>query len=367
MRLNNRVNLSALACIGLLLSCTGCDKSDTPACESISPATPEAAPPKPVDIAAASATPTAPTAPSTPADGNPYFIRSRSGSQSRAAIRAPADEIRGKSFFWKVTADDGSFVYLLGSVHVANKGMYPLPKVIEDAFAACPNLVVEVNEDAVDQVKLMQTVVERGMYKAGDTITKHLSEKGNKALKEFDAKSGLPLGYQMMKPWLVAVTITLTELQKLGFDPSLGIDKHFMAAAKKADKKVLELESVEFQLGVMSGFSDELQEKFLISTILEISTIKTEFDKMIQAWKDGDVENMEKMLFRQLKEEPELKPVYDKLFFERNAGMAGKIEGYLKSRQPHFVVMGAGHLVGDKGIVKLLTDKKYKMEQVGTR
>jgi uncharacterized protein YbaP (TraB family) len=278
------------------------------------------------------------------------------------------EEGSGKSFFWKVTADDGSYVYLLGSVHVANKEMYPLPKAIEDAFAACDKLVVEVNEESVDQVKLMQTMMGTGMYKAGDSITKHLSEKCNKALKEFDEKNSLPMGYTMMKPWLLAVTITVTEVQKLGFDPSLGIDKHFMTAAKEKKKEILELESVDFQLGVLSGFSDELQEKFLLSTFLEIGTIKAEFEKMIKAWKSGDVDNMEKLLFKPLKEDPELKPVYDKLFFDRNAGMTDKIEGYIASKKPHFVVMGAGHLVGDKGIVKLLMDKKkYKVEQVPTK
>ena len=38
--------------------------------------------------------------------------------------------------------------------------------------------------------------------------------------------------------------------------------------------------------------------------------------------------------------------------------MAGKIDGYLKKpKMPYFVVVGAGHLIGNKGIVRLLERK----------
>ena len=44
--------------------------------------------------------------------------------------------------------------------------------------------------------------------------------------------------------------------------------------------------------------------------------------------------------------------------------MAEKIEGYLKGKEEVFVVVGAAHLIGEKGILKLLGDKGYHMEQV---
>jgi uncharacterized protein len=44
--------------------------------------------------------------------------------------------------------------------------------------------------------------------------------------------------------------------------------------------------------------------------------------------------------------------------------MVAKIEGYLKSKTGYFVVVGAGHLVGEKGIITLLQKKGYKVEQL---
>jgi uncharacterized protein YbaP (TraB family) len=283
---------------------------------------------------------------------------------SGATIRA-ADDTGDKTFLWKVSSDS-NYVYLLGSVHVATKALYPLPKSIEDAFAKSTNLVLEVDESKADPAAMQKTLMEKGIYPAGDSIMKHLSKDGQKTLNDYLEKNGADLGAMaQMKPWLLAVQITAEQLVKLGLDPSQGVDKHFLAEAQKADKKVLELESVEFQLGALSGFSDDLQEKFLISSILETGTIKTEFEKLLDCWKKGDAETMDKLLFKQLVEHPDLKPVFEKLFYERNIGMTDKIEGYLKTKEPHFVVMGSGHLVGDRGILKLLADKKYKIEQIG--
>jgi uncharacterized protein YbaP (TraB family) len=36
----------------------------------------------------------------------------------------------------------------------------------------------------------------------------------------------------------------------------------------------------------------------------------------------------------------------------------------LKGKETHFVVVGAGHLVGEKGIVNLMEKKGYKVEQI---
>ena len=72
----------------------------------------------------------------------------------------------------------------------------------------------------------------------------------------------------------------------------------------------------------------------------------------------------ELMLKVPVKDVPEYKPLMEKMFDERNVKMAEAIEGFLKGNDSCFVVVGAGHLVGQKGIVKLLQDKQYQVEQV---
>jgi hypothetical protein len=44
--------------------------------------------------------------------------------------------------------------------------------------------------------------------------------------------------------------------------------------------------------------------------------------------------------------------------------MVSKIEEYLKEKETFFVIVGAGHLVGNQGIIELLKGKGFLLEQL---
>jgi len=56
--------------------------------------------------------------------------------------------------------------------------------------------------------------------------------------------------------------------------------------------------------------------------------------------------------------------IYEKLIYERNRNMVSKIEEFLRTKETYFVVVGAGHLVGKKGIIEMLKGKRYPVEQL---
>ena len=71
---------------------------------------------------------------------------------------------------------------------------------------------------------------------------------------------------------------------------------------------------------------------------------------------------MAELLFVEaINENPAYIKIYEKLFFERNIKMTNKILSYLKSSESYFVIVGAGHLIGEKGIVRLLEKKGYEV------
>jgi uncharacterized protein YbaP (TraB family) len=85
---------------------------------------------------------------------------------------------------------------------------------------------------------------------------------------------------------------------------------------------------------------------------------------MVRAWTSGDAQTLESILADAMPPDASLAPILKKLFDERNDKMTSKIEGYLKSNGTYFVIVGAGHLVGKKGIVELLKSKGYGVEQL---
>ena len=269
--------------------------------------------------------------------------------------------------FWKVKDSNGNDkVYLLGSIHVVPDDLYPLKKDIEDSFKNSNYLVVEADAANIDMAKVQQLTMQHGMYSAGNDLKSNIPEKLYNRLAEELKKTGMftiDLA-ATMKPWLISLTLVQLQLMQMGLNMENGVDMHFIKMAKDK-KEILELESAEFQIELLSGFSDELQVEFLKSAVEESPNIKEKFDNMLDAWKKGDTKKLVKIIKEEYKDKPKLQPVYDKLIYDRNVTMTEKIEGYLKDKtdKKYFVAVGAGHLVDKGGIVDLLTKKGFKIEK----
>jgi uncharacterized protein YbaP (TraB family) len=279
---------------------------------------------------------------------------------------APASVERGsKLFLWKASSPTTE-VYLFGSIHLGKKDFYPLAKEIEGAFERSKYLVVEADETKIDAVKLQQLSFEYGLYAPPDSLAKHVSPETMKALGALCEKLGLPAGsVELMKPWLLSISLSSLSLIKLGYSPELGIDRHFTRAAKEKNKEILELESMEFQIKLLAGLSEELQVKFLELTLDEAAEAKERMEKVVAAWSKGDTATLEEeMLKKRAAKNAAQAEFQAKLIDERNGSMAKKIGDYLRTKDVHFVVVGAAHLIGEKGIVRLLEKDGFKVEQV---
>ena len=267
-----------------------------------------------------------------------------------------------KSFLWKIQSKT-STVYVLGSLHLAKKEIYPLSQKIENAFDQSDFLVVEANVNDIKKIDI-QKLMESAFYPANDALEKHVSPETFEWVKKETEGLGIPLELlDKQKPWFLAMTLVSLESIKLGLDPNLGIDKYFLSKAE-GKKKILELESLDYQIRLLSGFSEKDQELFLIYTLKDLNVMEQEMGPLIQAWVSGDAQAMESILARSVSEDKRLSAILEKLIFERNRRMVAKIEDFLRTKETYFVIVGAGHLVGNQGILKLLRGKGYLIEQL---
>lgn len=278
------------------------------------------------------------------------------------AVHLRADASPGqKSFLWKVRSN-ASTVYLLGSVHAFRKGLYPLPRKIEDAFSESDTLVVEADINGLG-VESAMAMLGGALYPENETLERHLSSETFELAKKRLAGFGIPIElFQKTKPWLLALMISALEMQKLGLDPEYGIDRHFLDKARDG-KRIVELESIAYQVNLLSSLSDAEQDVFLLHTLKDMDHLQQEMEIMLTAWSAGDTKVMESILTKEAGQDPGISSVYEKLLSERNKGMSSRIEGFLKTGGKYFVVVGAGHLVGKGGIPELLRGKGYSVEQ----
>jgi uncharacterized protein YbaP (TraB family) len=280
---------------------------------------------------------------------------------AQAQQAAPSQPKPRRFLMWKATSPTTT-VYLVGSIHVGDSSMYPLPREVESAFAAAKVLTVEINIKAVDQSKTLALVQTAGLYGAGDSLTKHLSKETISALEDYCTKHGVPRDQlERLKPWVVAVTIAAMAWQQAGEDPALGIDMHFLNETKPP-QRVDEMETIESQLSIFATATEEEQQAMLATTLKQGDTMKDMIKRLQAAYVSGDPVALQKIM----DEESDLgsKTLTKKLLDDRTVIMAAKIDEYLKGKDPVFVVVGAAHIIGDKGAARLLRDKGYKVEQV---
>jgi uncharacterized protein YbaP (TraB family) len=271
---------------------------------------------------------------------------------------ASARAVNDRALFWQVQSDTAK-VYLLGSIHYADESFYPLRREIEQAFYSSGHLVVEINIDADKAQRYRELMQQKGSYQGEATIRDHISEETYRQLQYRLRRLGMPLDMvHKQKPGMLVLTLTAVQVMKMGFMPELGIDAYFLKRAVDSKKHIIELETVEQQMDIFLNVSDG--DLILRETLHSLDEADMLMMDMTRCWKRGDEVCLEQILFEDaMTRYPSLIRIYDDLFFRRNENMANDIKGFLEGEGTYFAVIGAGHLVGDKGIPVLLRNAGF--------
>ncbi len=269
-----------------------------------------------------------------------------------------------KPMLWKVSDADNS-LYMLGSFHLLKDSDYPLAKSTDAAFEDAEQLVFEISPEEMNNPALGQKMAQAAMRTDGKTLQQSMSEATWKQLEAFAAERKMPIAnFQGFEPWFVTLIMSVTEMQKIGLNPELGLDKHFMNRAAKAGKPAKGLETGESQIAVLDGMSAKLQEQSLQDLLDDAGNMKTEIDKMHDIWRKGDDKGLFDLMTREMVEKyPEL---YQSINVDRNKAWLPKLDALLKDNDKDdvLVVVGALHLLGKDGVVEMLKDKGYKVERM---
>lgn len=285
-----------------------------------------------------------------------------------APAPAPAAAHAEKHMLWKVTSG-ASEAWLLGSLRAVPRDLYPLPAEVEQAFERSTHLVIELDVET-ELAEIAKLKEEKGRLAANETVGQHVSRETADLLfafcKEHDIRAREVEG---LRPWFIATEVVEpTVLKSLGYDEGIGLDRHFIQQAKQRGKRILELETFADRVGVLAGMTEPLQEKLLDSMLRDAPRRSERYRGMIAAWRTGDLAEIERLTvgLRQEGEagKGESKEVWEKLIDFRNAKMADKLAEDLKGPGPLFACVGVEHLVGGKGMLKLLEAKGLKVEQV---
>ena len=255
-------------------------------------------------------------------------------------------------------------IYLLGSIHLADQSFYPLRKDILNAYERSDALVVEADIlSAESDMSIQQKIMAESLYPPGDNLKNHISAGLYQQLQTWLLQRNIPEPlFNRQRPAIAMITLSMVEMQARGLNPQLGIDRHFLQQAHKSDKPILELESVLEQLRMLNSL--ENPDQFLKQTLEQLAELDEFVPRMKQAWKEGDAGDLYQLVIAEgLAEHPDFAPLYEALFFKRNRDMADTIQQLGTEHSVLFVIVGAGHLVGERSVTELLQQQGYQITQ----
>ena len=281
-------------------------------------------------------------------------------TQAPAAPR-PARERPGSLPLWRVADGPRTIAWLLGSIHALPRGRYPLPAAIDAAFQGSGTLVEEVDLAEMESPATLQVAATRALLVDGTSLEAIVGPEIWAAVRDKAEASGLPApALQRMKPWMAAVALVAPVLQKAGYDPSLGVDRHFYERARKRNLPVQGLETPAYQFDRLDGLDRAVQVDLLKTTLEDLDQQVDQVAEVTAAWARGDVAILERLLLDTFREAP---PVYARLIVERNQAWVDPVAGCGAKPAPCFVVVGTAHLIGPDGLVALLRKRGLSVEQ----
>jgi uncharacterized protein YbaP (TraB family) len=265
-----------------------------------------------------------------------------------------------RHFLW-ILSGKHNHVYVMGSFHLLRSSDYPLAPEFEAAYKDAEALCMEIDFDDLDEGALALKMLSVARMPEGKTLSGAL---GNDYPAVHDKAKALGIDLKPLdgfQPWFVAITASVTELMRLGFNPNEGVEKHFFARARTDHKEICGFETAEEQLKLLSSMSPAEQAQLLTQSIDELADVATQMNEMLDAWKHGDERQLLKTAFRQMQSNPEL---YRAMILDRNRRFAQAIERLLGTDRDYLVILGAGHLVGHDSVLRMLKKDGHRARQL---
>lgn len=270
---------------------------------------------------------------------------------------APVSAQASSGCIWKITGPTGGTLYLGGSIHALRSTDYPLPGGYNRAFESSNRLALEVEPGALRTSG--NALVRAGKYPSGDSLKNHVDPRTYDYLKRvFGLMKVSEDKFSRYRPWFLVLMLESPGTRGLSDD--LGVDEFITKRARANGKQIVGLESGPEHYAVFSGLNDRQSEALLLVQFIPVANTGSS-DQLMSAWRRGDVEALARMTHAAYADFPAFG---DRLLGARNRRWVPKMEGYLKSGQTYFVVVGAAHLGGSDGLIALMRARGCKVEQL---
>jgi len=275
-------------------------------------------------------------------------------SKTAASPKTDSDN----ALLWKIEGKKlKSPSYLYGTIHIIGSDDYFLPNGLNEAFEATEQLALELD---MDDPRMAMALLTGGIMKNDTVLADLLDEKTYAQVNAYFTDSlGMPgaamATMEKMQPFLLASMM----YPKMLDSEMKSYEMEFVKMAKNANKEVFGLETVEDQLSTISKIPYTSQANMLAEMVTEFGEQKARTQQMIDLYVNQDITGLHKYVT----ESEDMEGYEEFMLDTRNQNWIPVI-GEMASEKPTLFAVGAGHLYGEQGVIKLLQNAGYTLTPV---
>jgi uncharacterized protein YbaP (TraB family) len=256
-----------------------------------------------------------------------------------------------QSLLWKIDAARlNSPSYIYGTIHIKDKRVFQFDKKVYEAMESCSAFAMEVDLNPDNMAGFAQ----RLMLPEGKTLQDIFKPEEYSLIKSIiEMEAGLDMSLiDRMKPF---VLLSLGMNLQIAGDMEVTMDEFFYHQALQAGKRIIGLETLEEQVEML----EEIPTVYIADYFKNFHKGAEDLEEIIMLYCRAELDH----LLVLMQEDKAMATLEKQLITKRNRKMVSSVIPLMKE-QPSFIAVGAGHLPGRKGILRLLEKRGYSLTPV---
>lgn len=285
--------------------------------------------------------------------GNPVWSQSADANAEQKLANSLLWEISGKGL------EAPSYVF--GTIHMIDREHYFFSEAAQEAFGNAHNITFEIDMEEMMDMSVMMPLLMKSFMRGDTTLRDLLTEEDYQLVSGHFQDIGLPMMFvERIKPMFLSTLSSGDMSNPMQQQDIVSYEMELMAMAREQEKEIMGLETAEYQMSMFDSIPYRQQAQMLVETIRDESgAAEDQMERMVRLYTDQDIEGMQAMM----EEEQDVMDYQDLLLVNRNRNWIPIMEKRM-AEGPSFFAVGAGHLAGTQGVLRLLMEAGYTVRPV---
>jgi len=263
----------------------------------------------------------------------------------------------GRGLLWKIETPGALPSHLFGTFHSSDPRIVTLPCPVRRAFDGASSYTMEMIMNGTGLVSMAEAM----FFSDGRTLKQVLGDElYRETLEAMRLETAQAGAIDNMKPWAIMLVLSSPRHQGRG----LFLDLALQLDATRLNKPTYGLESMKEQIEVFNGMRIEDQVVMLRDTLQSQRLLAGAMEELTRLYLQRDLAGLVALSDKYRPEDARVhSALMDRLLTQRNRNMATRMAERLKEGNA-FIAVGALHLPGEQGLLRLLTDAGYRVSPV---